>query len=240
MTILKMLTAATLAAASAACASGPKEPRGGERSAAASLNQSRLLLAHAREIQGERGCKQALPAYRVIASFGDGYETAQYELGACLLTIEGASDHETALFREEGLFWLKRAAWAGGARAQHRLAHLLSGADLEEIEGVAPAPVEALGWAMVYQENPTRALYALPPVKPPVLDHLRTTLAPELLAEADAFAAAFEKVSLAAFTPPPMARGNASNRRQGMPPGGRPDRRRVEDTASAQTDDDAV
>ena len=240
MTFVKTFLTAALAGAGAACASGSNETRPAEQGPAASLGQSRLLLAHAREIQGERGCKQALPSYRVIASFGDGYETAQYELGACLLTIEGAGDHETALFREEGLFWLKRAAWAGGARAQHRLAHLLSGASPEKVEGVAPAPVEALGWALVYQENPTRALYALPPVKPQVLDHLRAALSPDLMAEADAFAASFEKVSLAAFTPPAMPRGAAAQR-QGMPPGGRrPDQRRVEGTAAARTGDEAA
>ncbi len=97
-------------------ARGPREA-----GPAPGLQQPGRLLAMARDTQAKKGCKSAIPAYRVISSFGDGYDIAQYELGACLL--ESATDNpaETALFHEEAALWLRRAAWAGNARAQLKL-----------------------------------------------------------------------------------------------------------------------
>lgn len=167
------------------CASGPEQgPRG--QGPAAGLNQSQMLLSRARTLQREKGCARAAPTYRVVASFGADYEVAQYELGACLLDMEGANADETALFREEGLLWIKRAAWGGNARAQHRLAHLLSGAGYEPARGIAADPQAAMGWALVYRENPARALYALPDVAEPVLAHLQGALSEEESAAAGA------------------------------------------------------
>lgn len=219
------------------CASGPQQgPRGqgpNQQGPAAGLNQSQMLLARARQIQSEQGCARAVPTYRVIASFGADYEVAQYELGACLIEIDGVNAHETALFRDEGLLWIKRAAWGGNARAQHRLAHLLSGAAYEPPRGFAPDPQAAMGWALVYQANPARSLYALPDVADPVLNHLRSALSEEESAAASAFASDFDKIALASFTPPAAQRGNANARRRGPPDGVRPDRRRADNIAVA-------
>ena len=223
----------------AGCASGPGQgPRGqgpNKQGPAAGLNQTQMLLARARQVQSEQGCARAVPTYRVVASFGEDYEVAQYELGACLIEIDGVNAHETALFREEGLLWIKRAAWGGNARAQHRLAHLLSGAGYEPARGFAADPQAAMGWALVYQANPARSLYALPDVADPVLNHLRSALSDDESAAASAFAADFDKIALASFTPPAAQRGNANSGRRGPPDGVRPDRRRADNTVVAQT-----
>jgi len=240
--ILALVLALVLALA--ACASGPdRGPRGqgpGGAGVNQGLSQGQTLLARARHIQGEEGCARAAPAYRVVASFGADYEVAQYELGACLLEMTGVNDDETALLREEGLFWTRRAAWAGHARAQHRLAHLLSGANYDRVSDVAPDPVAAMGWALVYDDNAARSLYALPDVAEPVLEHLRASLSDEEAADADAFAASFETMAMAAFAPPAPSRAAGSGRIR-APNGQRPGRRRLaEDSAGTASPTDGA
>lgn len=219
------------------CASGGKREAMRERGGpGAGINQSRILLSRARELQAEQGCAKAVPTYRVAASFGEGYEPAQYELGACLLEIDGVRDNETALFREEGLLWIKRAAWAGNARAQHRLAHLLSGAGYDPAGDIAVNTQQAMGWALVYNQNPTRELYALRDVAAPVMAHLQASLSEEERAAAAAFAAEFDEIKLASFTPPAQSRGATNARRRSSPEGRRPDRRQADKTVLSQAD----
>ncbi len=181
-----------------ACATSPsREARG----PAPAINQPERLLAHARNVQAEKGCDKAIPTYRVIGGFGEGYEVAQYELGACLLETAPISE-QTVLLTQEGLFWLRRAAWAGNARAQWRLAMVLSGAPSPYAENVDAIPTEAMGWALVYKDNGTRELYGLAPVYPKVLNHLNATLSSDAKAEAATFANDFTEVKMAIFTPP--------------------------------------
>lgn len=193
----------------AACASGPAGPEG----PASALNQAERLLTHARKIKAEKGCAEAAPTFRVVAGFGQGYEIAQHELGACLLEMTAGGGPEAALFREEALFWLRRAAWAGEARAQWTLANVLSGSAATHTHGVAARPAEALGWALVYEVNAVHELYGLARVNPAVLADLSKTLPAEAVAEAETFAADFEPVTMALFSPPP--RENADRRTPG-------------------------
>ncbi|VAW06538.1 hypothetical protein MNBD_ALPHA05-1504 [hydrothermal vent metagenome] len=209
-TILATLLAAALLGA---CATGPSHEA---RGPAPSINQPERLLAYARQTQANKGCDKAIPTYRVIAGFGEGFEVAQYELGACLLEIAPTSK-QAALLTQEGLFWLRRAAWAGNARAQWRLAMVLSGAPASPHAGnVDAVPTEAMGWALVYKENGTRALYGLAPVFPKVLNHLNTTLSQSAKAEATTFADDFVEVKMAIYTPP--ARGQNAEK-PGKPQG---------------------
>ncbi len=201
-----------------ACASGAQRQAGPTQGSkgkgpGAGIDQAERLLATGRQIRAEKGCAAAAPTYRVIASFGEGYEVAQYELGACLLEIEGESARETALFREEGLFWLRRAAYADNARAQWRLANTLSGAPAAVSHGPAPEPGKALGWALVYKENAAHELYGLAPVNPNVLAHLHASLPDDAIARAEAFAAKFKPISMAVFSPPPRENANSGPRR---------------------------
>lgn len=203
---------------------------GGPGGQAAGIGRPSSLLAAAREQQAKEGCAKAAPAYRIVASYGDGYEIAQYELGACLLEMNSASDTETALFRQEGVFWLSRAAWAGDPRAQGKLAQALSGAQGYAASHVAPDPEAALMWSIVYMANGARDTYALRPVPSPVTDYLAETVSGEATERAQQKAAAFSRVTMEAFVTPPMPQ-NAEGRRGGPggpQEGGRPPRRQIE------------
>lgn len=209
----------------AACASSAAQPdeRGPSRGGQASLNQPSLLLSKAREIQAEKGCAAAMPTYRVLSSFGKGHHVAQYELGACLLTVSAAEDAETALFRMESVFWLHRAAWAGDARAQSKLAEILSGADPHRNMHVHPSPEEAAMWVIVYAENSERALYNLPDVAPSVISHLTAVLTPDARQRAEKAAKEFQTIDMTIFTPPRQQRAarTGGERAQGQREGRR-------------------
>ena len=224
-----LLSSVALLVALSACASkggqrgGP--PGGGEGRGSASVNQPERLLSHARDEQAKKGCGPAIPAYRVAASFGDGYEVAQYELGACLLEVEATSDVEASLLVQEAQFWLNRAAWAGNARAQNKLATILSGANRTGA-GLAPAPAEAIKWAFVYEQNSARKLYNMKPVSMPVMEHLRATLDQSDFDAAESFAAAFRPVSMPGFAGLRQERPQQSFQSRQQPPQGGQRRRR--------------
>lgn len=194
---------------------GKADDRQLPRGAQAGFNQPSLLLSKAREIQAEQGCAAAIPAYRVISSFGEGYHVAQYELGACLLSLEGKGQAETDLFRMESVFWLNRAAWAGNARAQQKLAYLLSGDPAQPMASIRPDPEQAAMWAIVYHANSARELYGLAEISPSVADHLAATLTPEEQQQAEAAAAAFQPIEMARFIPPRGERAREAAGRQG-------------------------
>lgn len=155
------------------------------------------LIAFARNLREEKGCADAAPAYRVIAGMGEGQEAAQHELGECLLDLTGANDIETALFRQEGEFWLTRAAFAGNARAQRKLAMSMA----------SPAnplhnPKGSLMWALIYSKNPTADLYGYGPLPATLIPGLKSSLSEDDLAEAEKFAADFVPIMLAKFEGP--------------------------------------
>ena len=208
------LALAFLAAAS--CASGGgKGPRGDGARPTSAVSQPERLLAHARKVQAEKGCAAAIPAYRVVAAFGAGYDVAQFELGACLLRADNTGDARAALLKQEASFWLTRAAWAGNARAQLTLASALSGAPAAGALVLETAPHDALKWALVYDQNSARNLYSMKPVSRPVLEHLNATLSPALKTAAHSFAERFTPVQMAAFAAPRMEnRSSGSEQRQ--------------------------
>lgn len=212
----------------AACASpGRDGPGGGEggpgEGRTIGVNMPSALLAKARETQAQAGCAKAAPTYRVVASFGAGYEIAQYELGACLMEMEGGSEIETALFREEGMLWLNRAAYAGNPRAQLKLAEILSGALQHSRAHVSADPQRAMVWSVVYEQNGARETFGLKPVGPVVTAHLQSVLSTEAIAAARAEAKEFQKIELAEFTPPAQARSRQQRGGQSRqrPPEGR-------------------
>lgn len=173
------------------------------------------LLAKAREVREETGCIEAAPTYRVVAAMGEGQEAAQHELGECLLLIDGASPEETALFRQEGVFWLTRAAYAGNARAQRALAvHFGARASKDN------SPTDALKWALVYEKNGDATLYGYQSLPPTFVPGLKKDAGETGIATAEAFAGAFKPVALAKFTPPPPEKFKGPPRGEGPPPGG--------------------
>lgn len=183
----------------AACAGGPKPPSP-EALRAVGVEQTGVLLSHARETRDTRGCAAAAPGLRVVAAMGEGQEPAQHELGDCLLSMTGANATETALFREEGLFWLTRAAYAGNARAQRALAVQYGAATASDSERAM-----ALKWALVYGRNAEADLYGFKALPATFVPGLKQGLPADKVAEAEAFAASFTRLPLAPYTPPAAA-----------------------------------
>lgn len=174
------------------------------------------LTSYARKLRETKGCAFALAAYRVIAGMGEGNEAAQHELGECLMEVGGATATETALFRQEGRFWLTRAAYAGNARAQRRLV----------LEMSAPAsalhdPKAALQWALVYNRNPTSDLYGYKELPKTLVPGLRAALTPEAIAEAEAFATSFTPLYLQKFEAPKRDKAKGDPRRPAQDRAGR-------------------
>ncbi len=222
MNLFKAAAFVALAFTVAACASGGKKRVAGP---APGLQQPGKLLSLARDTQAKKGCIKAIPAYRVISSFGDGYDVAQYELGACLLEATSDNPAEIKLFQEEASFWLRRAAWAGNARAQLKLAQILSGAE-SLTHGSAANPEEAMAWSIVYEENAKRDLYDLPEISERVANHLNATLDDTARARAIAFADEFQAITMASFTPPRQQEGDARSQTRPSQAGGQQRRRR--------------
>lgn len=101
---------------------------------------------------------------------GHGYEGAQAALGQCLLRAGKTND---------GLTWLRRAADAGGADAQKRLAQIYVTGKL-----VQPNNVEAATWNKLYLRNPSLLSLGVQPDRS-VSERLRETLTPAQSAAAD-------------------------------------------------------
>ena len=222
MNLYKAAAFVALAFTVAACASGGKKRAAGP---APGLQQPGKLLSLARDTQAKKGCTQAIPAYRVISSFGDGYDVAQYELGACLLEATSDNPAEIKLFKEEASFWLRRAAWAGNARAQLKLAQILSGTE-NLTHGGSANPEEAMAWSIIYEENAKRDLYDLPEISERVASHLSATLDNTGKARAIAFADQFQTITMASFTPPRPQEGAIRSQSRPQQTGGQQRRRR--------------
>jgi hypothetical protein len=191
----------------------------GPRPEAADAASPARLLALARQTREENGCAAAAPAYRVVAGMGAGYEAAQHELGACLLTMPGANPIDDALLKQEGRFWLSRAAFAGNARAQRALA-----IDAAAPNSGAHDAKAALQFALLYETNPEASLFGEGALPPTLVSGLKATLDPSVVAEAEAFARGFTPIAMTKFEPPKRAR---KQRRDGEgPPQGAPPRPR--------------
>ncbi|MEZ5897387.1 MAG: hypothetical protein R3C40_12135 [Parvularculaceae bacterium] len=209
------LIAVALAATNvAAKASGPSDEPAQQSDEAP---QSGSLLAYARGLRTEKGCAEATPAYRVVAAMGKGLEPAQHELGECLLMMTGKNAADTALLHEEGAFWLKRAAYAGNARAQRALV-MAYAAPNSAIHNDG----EALKWGLVYQHNSGAELYGFKELPPTLVPGLMSTLDPEEIELAETFANQFTAFSLPEFERPKPLK--ARRREGGGPQHARPPR----------------
>jgi len=193
-----------------AAANGDEGEKADKRNGARRPTMGGRILADARERLKKNGCAAAAPAYRVAAALGKGMETAQHELGDCLLDMAKASDAadvDRELLREEGLLWLARAAHAGNARAQRSLVMLFA----SPVAG-AHDPAAALRWALTYEKNPEADLYG-GPLPSTLVDGLRSDIPLEDVAAAEAFAAAFQPRHLPAYTAPAAASRGEQERR---------------------------
>ena len=202
-TIKSSAIALSAAAIIAGCASTtPPRPDRGERAGPPGVGVSGRVLANARAVKSEKGCAEATPAYRAVAALGEGFEIAQAELGACLLTLDGATESESALLQREAMFWLERAAHAGQPSAQRTLAMTYGAAD-----GPLADPAAALSWALVFSKNKKADLFAVAPLPPSLIEAQRGTLDADAIASAEAFAANFVELSMNGYKPPAPASG---------------------------------
>ncbi len=188
--------------------------------AAPHQDDSGRLVMFARGVRDEKGCAEATPAFRVVAAMGEGEEAAQHELGECLLELKGKTDVETALFRQEGEFWLTRAAFAGNARAQRKLAM-----DMASPASPLHNPKGSLMWALIYGKNPTADLYGYKALPATLIPGLRSSLDETDTTEAEAFATDFAPIMLAKFEGPKREGKKrdafGAHPQAGKPPGGR-------------------
>lgn len=217
-----MPVALALCLAVAGCASGGSEPEGPRIATPPSAEQAQRLLSMARGLRETKGCAEAAPVYRVLAGFGEGLEPAQFELADCLFAMDGADPRETALFREEAVFWLRRAAYAGDGRAQRKLAEYYSAANTDHADAQ-----KALGWALVFDDNGEDELYGLAPFPKTFEPGLRAALSAAAAAQAEAFAKNFSIIRMAIYAPPMRASRQGARRVEFRgPPGGGQGRRR--------------
>ncbi|MEX0645483.1 MAG: hypothetical protein WD076_09240 [Parvularculaceae bacterium] len=137
--------------------------------------------------------------------------------------MTGARAEETALFREEAHFWLKRAAYAGNARAQRALSVLYGAGD-----SAVHSPSDALKWALIYEKNSEADLYGYKTLPPTYVPGLKNDLGAEEVAAAEAFASGFTPLKLGAYAgpKPPKLEKAAPRGFEGGPPGGERPRRR--------------
>jgi hypothetical protein len=126
-------------------------------------------------------CQEAIPILRQLAAYGDGYELAQYNLGLCLLDTSRTDPdarHAASLKQEAAVFILK-AANHNLPKAQASLAAMYLDGD-----GVAPDPVQAGTWALIYRGNGQRLALGLPNIKADLQARLNAVLTDVTWAEA--------------------------------------------------------
>jgi TPR repeat protein len=154
---------------------------------------SRDSAAIAEDLRVHGRCDKAVPLLRVVVDRGPGYQISQFDLGECLFDLAKTEPDakKAADMRGEAASWIVRAADGGFNKAQAEAVLLyLDGT------GVAPDPVEAKKWALLYHANGIRLALGLPDIASDVKDRLDTKLTDAGRREAQARADA--------WTPPPM------------------------------------
>ena len=137
-------------------------------------------------------CDQAIPIFRAIASYGAGYEIAHYNLGLCFLD---QSKNESDAARAASLKQIAAqniliAAEAGLPKPQAMMVTIY----LDGV-GVAPDPVAAGTWALIYHENGARMAIGLSNIAPDLQARLDGALNPASWAQAQARADAWSPKS---------------------------------------------
>lgn len=104
-------------------------------------------------------CDKAIPIFRRLANYGEGFELARYNLGLCLLDVAKTEPDATraAGLRQEGAADVIAAADRGLPKAQASLVTMyLDG------NGVERDPVQAGMWALIYHANGARMAIGMP------------------------------------------------------------------------------
>lgn len=151
---------------------------------------SRDAASQAAELRMSGKCDKAVPILRRVVNNG-GSEISQFNLGMCLLDLATAErDAQLAApMTAEGARWIVRSANAGFPQAQSKAVALY----LDGV-GIAPDPVEAKKWALLYKRNVNRTLFGLPDIKGDVAERLDVAVTGDKRAEARARANSWTEV----------------------------------------------
>jgi hypothetical protein len=147
----KSLLALAAALALTACGSRSAGPPMTEEQRLSPIRAT-TLYTEALATKEKSGCAEAMKDLSLLASWGRGYEVAQYHLGDCYLELAKIEvEPERAASLAKGFEWLALAANSANVDAQGRLAELyLHGV------GTAPDPAEAGKWYLLNQRHSIR------------------------------------------------------------------------------------
>jgi|GEM_PF-1908675 len=137
----------------------------------------------------EQGCPAAIPPLRRFASYGGGFEIAQFQLGDCLVEVARATDDATERRKaaEEAQDVLLKAANSNEPNAQGLLAQLYFRGDVLERDLVAAGK-----WLLLYRRNNLRINLGARDLPAGLERDMRQTLTDAQWAEATREADAFE------------------------------------------------
>jgi hypothetical protein len=142
----------------------------------------------AEQLRLEGKCIRAIPIFRHLASLGEGYELARYNLGLCLFDLSKVEPdtQRAASLRQEAGENIVKAANEGLAKAQASLVVMY-------LDGtcVARDPVQAGMWALIYRANGARMAIGLPNISPALQDRLDGLLSPQDWQQAQSHAEAW-------------------------------------------------
>jgi len=198
-----------------ACGSEPRDggPSGAGPDAMTPIRAT-AIYTEALKSKETDGCVSALESLSLLASWGRGYEVAQYHLGDCYIEM-GKTEAEPARGASlaSGLKWLTLAANSNNVNAQGKLVEVyLYGL------GVAPDSVEAGKWYLLNQRNSIRREIGAKDVAPDLVKALNQSLSDGEWTEAEARADAFVPTvqELKAPYPDPKKMTPGDLRRRGM------------------------
>jgi len=144
---------------------GPQQVRSGP-----SANEAYVSGINART---EGNCALAIDILRPVANLGPGYEGAQFALGDCLVRTAPTT---TATAFADGMTWLIRAADAGWAEAQGRLAEIyaIGANEMRNLD-------EAAYWISLYRLNAQKARIGFQPLPDATEKAIMAALSPAQL-----------------------------------------------------------
>jgi hypothetical protein len=147
--------------------------------------------SRATELRLNGQCDKAVTILRHVVENG-GSEISQFNLGMCLIDLAG-QEHDmqrAASMKREAASWIVVSANAGFPQAQAEAVVLY----LDGV-GVAPDPVEAKKWTLLYKRNIDRSLFGLPNLKDDLANRVDAAVPAEKRAEARVRADSWTKTS---------------------------------------------
>lgn len=159
-----------------ACAGGDKKRGDGPRLRPGSAHGYMEAL-----VQKEQGnCLEAVQVFERMASWGRGFEVAQFQLGDCYLQLaQDRLEPEHTEFETKGFTWVEKAAQSNQADAQASLAGLyLAGT------GTDKDLIEAAKWSVIFERNAAVSFTSSAEMDEDIRARIEQSLSPTQWAEA--------------------------------------------------------